>query len=339
MLRNETTRRLLLLATSLVAVAAAGELLLRLDHRRKARAVLAGRDPAELITRPAPPPLLYRLEPDLPGVTNSHGFRDLERPRAKPAGSYRIAVVGDSVAMQMSIPFDELWVRRLEPLLAGAVPDRRVELLNFGVTGYGTGQQLALLESEVPAFEPDALLWQYHHNDAADPVLDGANGGLGLYYHRPASHLASFLGRRWRHLAWRRAARRQGFDQLTGDLARQLFWWRRTGEQLESLQRVARRQALPVLLFVLPAWPADDRWEVYDGANGELHRRIVVRFRELGFETLDLLPALSREDPARLRLAADDPWHPNSAGHAWLAEQLAAWLPPRLPADVAGPAE
>ncbi len=332
MARGESSRRLLVTAASLLLLAAALEAALRLDNRREVDALLAGRDPRELVTEAADGGLLYRLKPGLPGITNRHGFRDLERQRQKSPGVYRIAVIGDSVAMQMSIPFEDLWVRRLEDRLAAARPELGIQLLNFGVTGYGTGQQVELLERQVLDFDPDALLWEFHHNDAADPVLDGANGGLGIYYGRPRSYLARFLERRWTHLARRRSLRRQRLETLPGDLQRQLFWWDRVSGRLERLQRLARQRDLPVFFFILPSWPRDDDWGSLDGAASEFHGRLVDRAGALGFETLDLLPPLRAEDPALLREAPDDPWHPNRAGHAWLAEALADWLAPRLPA-------
>ncbi len=311
-------------ATGLALLLAEG--VLRLDYRRKVAEVLAGRSEEELITRAAPPPLLYRLKPGIPGVTNAQGFRDLERSELKEPGVLRIAVVGDSLTMQMTLPFEELWVRRLEELLAHRLPGRRLELLNFGITGYGTYQQAALLEAEVPRFEPDALLWQFHYNDAADPVIDGANGGLGIYYGRPRFYLRRHFQRRFSHWRQRRAAR--GLTGLPPELRQQLFYWERMEVALDRVRRLAHERDLPVYLFVFPRWPEGDDWSRYGAPALAAHRRLVARFEELGFATLDLLPLLAATDSAPLREAPDDPWHPGREGHRWLAERLADWLAP-----------
>jgi hypothetical protein len=68
-------------------------------------------------------------------------------------------VVGDSITEARQVPMEETFTARLERGLA-ACPDyagRRVEVLNFGVPGYGTAQELLLLE-RVWAFEPDLVL-------------------------------------------------------------------------------------------------------------------------------------------------------------------------------------
>ena len=79
--------------------------------------------------------------------------------------------------MQASLDFDELYPTLLERKLDDMLPQAEFEVLNFGVTGYGTFQQLALLKEVVLGFEPDAMLWQFHLNDAVDPRVDGADAG------------------------------------------------------------------------------------------------------------------------------------------------------------------
>src|SRR5215212_8999644 len=55
---------------------------------------------------------------------NSRGLRDREIELAKPAGGYRILVVGDSFVEGAQVPAEDTVSRRLEPLLASAAPGR-----------------------------------------------------------------------------------------------------------------------------------------------------------------------------------------------------------------------
>ena len=99
------------------------------------------------------------------------GLRDGEHPLAKPAGTLRIAVLGDSCVEALQVPAEETFVKRLESELAAcpAVAGRRVETLNFGVSGYGTAQELITLRREVWKYHPDlVLLAVYPGNDLAD---------------------------------------------------------------------------------------------------------------------------------------------------------------------------
>lgn len=91
---------------------------------------------------------------------NSQGLHDREHQFNKPAGTLRIAVLGDSYAEALQVPItDAFWAvaeSRLQrcPNLAG----RQVELINFGVSGYGTAQELITLRSKVWAYSPDMVL-------------------------------------------------------------------------------------------------------------------------------------------------------------------------------------
>ncbi len=91
---------------------------------------------------------------------NSRGLRDREHAIPKPAGTYRIAILGDSYAEALQVDLEKtFWARLAEPLqrcaFAGA---REVEMVNFGVSGFGTGQELLLLRERAWQYEPDMVL-------------------------------------------------------------------------------------------------------------------------------------------------------------------------------------
>ena len=91
---------------------------------------------------------------------NSAGMRDMERAKAKPPDVYRIAVLGDSFAEALQVPLEQTFWHQLEGRLA-ACPElsgRRVEVLNFGVSSYGTGQELIALRSRVWDYDPDLIV-------------------------------------------------------------------------------------------------------------------------------------------------------------------------------------
>jgi hypothetical protein len=91
---------------------------------------------------------------------NSDGLRDREHEKQKPANTLRIAVVGDSYAeafqVAQSAAFWSVMERGLQacPSLKG----RQVEVINFGVSGYGTAQELITLRERVWAYSPDVVL-------------------------------------------------------------------------------------------------------------------------------------------------------------------------------------
>jgi hypothetical protein len=91
---------------------------------------------------------------------NSQGLRDREHSVAKPAGTYRIAVLGDSYAEAMQVEMDRaFWALLPEKLEAcGFAGAKQIETLNFGVSGYGTGHELLTLQTRVWQYQPDMVL-------------------------------------------------------------------------------------------------------------------------------------------------------------------------------------
>jgi lysophospholipase L1-like esterase len=112
-----------------------------------------------------------KLEGEAYVAINSHGYRDRERSKAKAEGVFRIAVLGDSFVEARQVALEDTFCARLERTLSQtpAFAGRTVEVLNFGVSGYGTAQELLTLREDVLAFAPDyVLLAFFPANDVSD---------------------------------------------------------------------------------------------------------------------------------------------------------------------------
>lgn len=104
---------------------------------------------------------------------NSDGFRDDERTRAKPARGFRALVLGDSFTEAVQVPLEDAFEKVAERALAEcpALRGRTVEVLNWGVRGFGTVQELELLKLRGEAFSPDVVvLAHYPETDLLDNV-------------------------------------------------------------------------------------------------------------------------------------------------------------------------
>ena len=102
---------------------------------------------------------------------NSSGARDRDHRLHKPAGVYRIAVLGDSFSEAMQVEREQaFWALLPERLRAcGFQSAKRIEALNFGVSGYGTAQQYVMLVSSAIRYAPDLVLLQFTNgNDVKD---------------------------------------------------------------------------------------------------------------------------------------------------------------------------
>ncbi|HYY43173.1 MAG TPA: SGNH/GDSL hydrolase family protein, partial [Pyrinomonadaceae bacterium] len=102
----------------------------------------------------------YRKEGEAYVSINCQGLRDREHAFQKPPNTLRIAVVGDSYAEALQVPVaDAFWAVLEDKLQAcAALGGRKVEVINFGVSGYGTAQELITLEQQVWAYQPDVVL-------------------------------------------------------------------------------------------------------------------------------------------------------------------------------------
>ncbi|MGB7846170.1 MAG: SGNH/GDSL hydrolase family protein [Candidatus Acidiferrum sp.] len=102
---------------------------------------------------------------------NSHGFRDQERTYDKPANSVRIAVLGNSWTEALQVPLDKTFCSVLERKLTerSCYSSERVEVLNFGVAGYSTAQELLTVQQEIWKYHPDVILVAFY------PARDVAN--------------------------------------------------------------------------------------------------------------------------------------------------------------------
>ena len=111
---------------------------------------------------------------------NSLGLRaDEAIGYARPESVFRILVLGDSFVEALQVKLEESLPQRLGQLYAEQT-GRTVEVINAGVSGWGTDQQLLWLQSEGVKYSPDLILLAvYPRNDFMNnsEALETANQG------------------------------------------------------------------------------------------------------------------------------------------------------------------
>ena len=265
---------------------------------------------------------------DKPLTTNSWGMRDRERTLAKPAGVYRIAVLGPSLVMGSGVADADTFTRMLEQRLNAsdvAVPGRTVEVLNFGVAAYALTQQLAVLGEKVFRFQPDVVVF----TDTpllATPTINHLLATIAAHQKAPFAGLNRVLEET--------GASALGNDgvPVPFDFGRSLVGlagvktrmpWveadqrlRRSADRVvqatldEMAQSVRSHGAVPVFLALDNVVPAPEH--------------VVPVLREAaaaGMLVFDLLDLWQGRDLPPLRIA---PWdnHPNAEGSRLIAERL-----------------
>ena len=116
--------------------------------------------------------IIYELKPNITErfehvmiTTNSFGLRSPEILVKKPTDTYRVAVLGDSYAFGWGVEQDRPFSRVMEAELNRNQNGRRFEVLNFGVPGYATFQEVAQFLEKGAQFAPDAVVVYVISND------------------------------------------------------------------------------------------------------------------------------------------------------------------------------
>jgi hypothetical protein len=336
--------RIVMVAFGVLLGLAALEVALRLASARGGATLdsIAGRPPpaagAELrlgdMIRPvANDRIVYELRPNLRGrfaaaevATNSLGMRSPERPLAKTPGTFRIVGIGDSVMFGWGVEENDTYLARLERALGSRFPERRFEVWNLAVPGYGAVQEVAALQQKIDALSPDLLVVGWVGNDMDLP---------NFLARRPAvwsldrSFLFDFVAHR-RALSGVASAAEGGlFDvPIDGTTRRHalppdslpardrgLVGWENMSEAYRQLIAMARERRIPAVV-------------VFVGGP-----RFFEEFcKQQGFLVVEAHHAFLAYEAAHhvdrhvaLALSPTDP-HPNAIGHRLIEETLLAGL-------------
>lgn len=246
---------------------------------------------------------------DVEITTNARGFRggewSLETPKTRP----RVLVLGDSFTFGWGVRDDETFSADL----ARSRPAWNV--LNAGVSGYGTDQELLLLEELLPRVAPDVVVVVFCENDRFENALEVVYGKSKPRFVRRGDELElsgvpveeSWLERTsqvWR--AFQKARWERGFADLPRDPAEE---WRLLGD----LYRVMKLRLGETPLVV---------------ASTEARLEKLPRVID-GVTHVDLRAAFADRDAAEIEYPIDGHWTPK--GHALVADALARALDRLLP--------
>ena len=133
------------------------------------------------------PLLLWRLKPNLDHVywdftvvsTNAQGFRADYPIGRKPAGTFRVVCLGDSVTFGYRVPpvwpekptdYDPEWQpfpTLIEKALRKTNPNRSIEVFPMAVPGYTSHQGLAWLRRDIDYLQPDVVIVSFGWNDVS----------------------------------------------------------------------------------------------------------------------------------------------------------------------------
>jgi len=283
----------------------------------------------------------------------SLGLRDREIETATTTGVFRILVLGDSYAEGKQVSLEEIFPKQLESVLRGRFPARRWEVVNGGVSGYGTEDEIKFFEVYGRSFDPDLVLLAFCvGNDLDDnrrarffrwdgskleerpleplSTLDLADA-RAREFAASHSHLYQFLRDRYTRYAASPAP--EPVEEPAGVTPSPTDSgsddWRRTEALLDRLRELVTRSGARLLLVAVPqrAQVFDDEWAAVSARPGgavardQLQQRLAAYAGTRGLPFLDLLPALrvaARTERTHFRIDG----HFNARGHAVAGREI-----------------
>ncbi len=96
---------------------------------------------------------------------NRHGFREKDFSYPKPTGTIRIMVLGDSFTWGEGLAVHERYTAIAEKLLNENFPDRKFEVLNFGIRNVATTKERDVLHNFHSKVDPDLIVVGFCLND------------------------------------------------------------------------------------------------------------------------------------------------------------------------------
>lgn len=244
---------------------------------------------------------------------NSDGFRDHDYSESKSIGTYRIVVLGDSTTAGNGVAnLDDTYPKRLEKYL-NTEPQFRFEVLNMGVGGYHTMQEVETLRVKGLKYKPDMVIVTFCINDF-DLHADG--GVYGWLVQINKGRFSDYRESELKKLLLKSRLAFMTFSLLPS-------WNGEKGENpvragLLLLSELQQKVGFKALVFILPAFS-----EPFDQYKyKEIHDRVFRSAKDLPEITvIDLLPFFSTVNK-RATVFSYDGMHMNEYGHEEMAKML-----------------
>lgn len=295
---------------------------------------------------------------------NSRALRDREFGVPKPAGTYRVLTIGDSVTFGYGVELNEIYFKVFEEKLNAARDDVRFEVINGGLVSAALEYHYHFLRL-ADDLEPDLVLIGLVLNDIkpyAEFALDTEQPGFEPPAPSPIRRMNAFLQKNL-HLYQLVYSSLKGILYGAGILdanalmgynfvaleepSEELdFTWERTVWMLDNIVSLAEEKDYEIALVVFPLElqlneTALNRYRdalgltLTDAAlSGDPQARLRRFAGERNVPIVDLLP-LYRSEPAeklylRNKSISADPVHPSVYGHRLAGEEMFRVLGPLL---------
>lgn len=269
---------------------------------------------------------------------NALGLRDREHSYERQNNIKRILVLGDSFAWGYGVEESERFSQVLEEKLD-------VEVINAGVSGYSTDQELLWYQNEGIKYDTDLVILEFAGNDVGDndrelvntiyfkpkfvfqddqlvptgyPVPETSTQGKITYFLSQRSALAYFLVLRYFDFL-------SLYSQLKADPDASKLPapgknpetepFKLTIALIDEMRSIAESRNAEFIIVT------NDRW--WNASSGQTYEDFISTIESEGFLVLDV-ESMTGFDPEKMLIPDDGHW--NQAGHEFAAEKIQALI-------------
>jgi hypothetical protein len=282
------------------------------------------------------PQVMYKLRSGLDTelqesrvLTDESGVRVGTASPGVPEQSIRVALIGDSSSFGWRVNYEDSFGEKLRSALE-VMAGSPVVLRNYSVPGYNASQEFHVFVNKILAFNPGLLIVLHDHNDS-QPTGWGYVGWMPPEYGDNVLHsaLLKVVLRQLKKMKDKPVLMEaDGQNEYMGEYCVKGPLYEVMMESRRALMEAAHARGIPVLIVVFNANVAADDDYVTSDTYLRLHKNTSDRFRQMGYEVLDLYPQYQQmlkqagmKDMHTLWVDAED-HHPNPLGHTFIAEVL-----------------
>jgi hypothetical protein len=274
-------------------------------------------------------------------VTNSLGLRSPEISAVKKPAVYRCLCLGDSTTFGNAVAQEATYPYRLQEIL-GATNRAALEVINAGVGGYNTLQEVGLMERLAPTIKPDVVVIGFFLNDIRearrtdmDKIIDPATGepareGLKsftpyrLIYLMKRSRLVTLLYWKFRILIGKKTSDNEVLLGRTPPTSEE--GWSRIGDALRRARQDAASGGYRLIVFPVPT----GQEFLADFPNEQYRSRLLALAGQLGIEHFDPTPVMKKAGGGFDTYFVTWDGHISARSHDVIAHMLADRIAPGL---------
>lgn len=255
--------------------------------------------------------------------TNKKGLRGTEYSYEKPSDVHRILMLGDSYLFGWGLNLDDTLPVILEKCL-----NKKYEVINAGIYGYNTVQEIEYLKREGIRYNPDVVIIYFVMNDIEpqwnvprhpkyeyeycvswffDHVIRRLNDFISKWSNN--SEVFFTVGRSRQNTSYLRAFKKEKYK------------WVACKNAIAEFSHYSKEKKFIPYIIIIPDFSQNFREYKWT----EIHSKVKTFAMENGIKTLDLLDYFKGLNSAEFQISVTEN-HPNKHANEIIAQQICKFL-------------